>query len=689
MAIAFMKTKNPDWKKVAQIVLLSREMDILEEQQLTPQGKVKYQFSAGGHELAQVLLAEALNHPHDAVMGYYRSRPFALASGMTPTEALASAMAYSNTPSEGRDVGVIFSLPPRMGPTILPTSGDVGAQYTPAAGWAQAICYRKKILREQDWENAISVALGGDGSVATNGFWAALNIATTQQLPMLFFIEDNHYGISVPSHFQTPNGKIAANLSSYRNLKVLYGDGTNPEIAWKLVRECVDYVRSGSGPCLLQMSVVRLRGHTFIDNQAYKSEKEIANEALRDPLILLKDYLIERKIITVSDWEQWTADIRQELEAALIQAEAFPSLDPALANHHLFFDGFTPLVGGLRPEGVQISFAKVEPESSGPRINLIESVRLTLDAELRLNPRLLVFGEDVGVKGGVHGATRDLQSHYGSDRVFDTSLSEEGIVGRSIGLALAGLMPVPEIQFRKYADPAYDQISNIGWIRWRTAGKFAVPMVIRMPIGFGKKTGDPWHSVSGEAIYAHTLGWRIAFPSNTADAAGLLRAAMRGDDPTIFLEHRALLDSPVGRRPYPGDSYCLPFGNAASLASGNELTLVTWGAMVSYCAEAARVFSGRVNLIDLRTIIPWDKHMVLESVRNTGKVLIVHEDTHTLGFGAEIAATIAEEAFTSLDAPVTRLATPDVPIPYNRAMMDALIPGVERIRDKVDQLLAY
>ncbi len=308
---------------------------------------------------------------------------------------------------------------------------------------------------------------------------------------------------------------------------------------------------------------------------------------------------------------------------------------------------------------------------------------------MKVNPRLLVFGEDVGVKGGVHGATLDMQRKFGADRVFDTSLSEEGIMGRAVGMAIAGLLPVPEIQFRKYADPAHEQISDIGTVRWRTAGKFATPMVVRIPVGYGKKTGDPWHSVSGEAVFAHTLGWRIAFPSNAADAVGLLRTALRGDDPTFFFEHRALLDTAPARRPYPGDDYCLPFGQAATLADGDELTVVTWGETVHRCLEAAEVFSGRVAVIDLRTIIPWDKEWVLNSVRRTGKALIVHEDTITGGFAGEIIATIAGECFADLDAPLERLATPDCPIPYNARLMEYVLPSVETIRAKMQKLLDY
>lgn len=682
---------NPaiDWLEVARLLMLSREIDQREEQQLTPQGLVKYQFSAMGHELAQVILAQALDHPHDAAAIYYRSRPFLLACGLTTAEALAAGMARANSPSEGRDVGVVFNLPRLNGPTVLPGSGDVGAQYTPAAGWAQAITYRQSVLGEPDWRGAIAAVSGGDGSVATNGFWSALTMATTLHLPLLFFIEDNRYSLSVPSSLQTPSGNIAANLASFGDLKVLDGDGTDPQRACELITSAVGHVRSGESPCLLRLQVPRLKGHTFIDDQAYKSTEELAAEAQRDPLVRLKDFLTANGSLSEQAWEQLADRARQEVAAALETALACPEPDPAQATRYLFFEGEAPRQGGLRPENALLPLGTGSPQSSGPRLNLIDAVRRTLESEMTRNPRLLVFGEDVGVKGGVHGATQDLQAHFGPERVFDTSLSEEGIVGRAVGIALAGLLPVPEIQFRKYADPAYEQINDLGTLRWRTANKFAAPVVVRIPVGYGKKTGDPWHSVTSEAIYAHTLGWRIAFPSNAADAAGLLRTALRGDDPTFFFEHRALLDTAEGRRPYPGDDYCLPFGIAAELVEGDELTVVSWGAMVHRCLAAARDFPGRVHLLDLRTVIPWDKEAVLASVRRTGKVLIVQEDTFTGGFAGEIAATIAAQAFTDLDAPVERLATPDVPIPYNYTMMEAVLPSVGKIREKMDALLEF
>lgn len=689
-----------DWQQITQVVLLSRELDRIEEEELTPQGKIKYQFSAMGHELAQVLMAQALDHPHDAAAVYYRSRPFILANGLNINDALAAGMAKADTPSEGRDVGVIFSKASgycfgsedhkclNPGLTIFPAPGAVGSHYSPAAGWAQAIQYRVNELKQEDWNGAIAVAMGGDGSVATNGFWATLNIITTLQLPMLFFIEDNGYGISVPSSYQTPGGNIARNLECYGNLYTLEGDGTDPTEAWEKISTAVSHVRAGDGPCLLRLRVPRLHGHTFIDDQAYKSKKERGEEAKRDPVKTLREFLLSQGM-SKEQWEEKVKNAKKAIRLGLEIAEGKPEPDPTQATQHMFYDGLAPLQGGLRPEDAKPSVGPDIPQASGPRINLIDGVKRTIENEMRMNPRLMVFGEDVGVKGGVHGATMDMQSHFGEERIFDTSLSEEGIIGRSIGLAYAGLLPVPEIQFRKYADPAHEQLSNIGIIRWLTAGKFAAPVVVRMPIGFGKKTGDPWHSFSGESIFAHLLGWQIAYPSNAADAVGLLRSALRGDNPTIFLEHRALLDTPEGRKQYPGDDYCLPFGEAATLTEGDELTLITWGAMVSRCLEAAKDYQGRVTTIDLRTIIPWDEEMVLESVRKTGKAMVVHEDTRTGGFAGEIIAKIASQAFMYLDGPVERLTTPDTLIPYNVPMMNEVIPSVERIREKIEGLLNF
>jgi 2-oxoisovalerate dehydrogenase E1 component len=344
--------------------------------------------------------------------------------------------------------------------------------------------------------------------------------------------------------------------------------------------------------------------------------------------------------------------------------------------------------GGLSRAERERLGGESELPTDGEVMRFADAVRRTLRQELQVNPKLLVFGEDVGKKGGVHLVTEGLQRQFGERRVFDTSLSEEGIVGRAVGMAIAGLMPVAEIQFRKYADPATEQLNNCGTLRWRTANRFAAPIVVRMPGGFGKDVGDPWHSLSDEVRFAHAIGWQLVMPSNASDAVGLLRAAMRSGNPTVFFEHRSLLMTSDGSARYPGDDYVLPLGRANRVRTGDDLTVVTWGAMVHRCVEAAEGFPDRIDLLDLRTIAPWDREQVLESVRKTGRCLIVHEDTLTAGFGAEIAATVAKEAFWRLDAPVDRLAVDDVPMPYHTSLLEAVLPDATRIAERIEAMLA-
>ncbi len=670
----------PDWKSVLHTVFVSRALDALEESKLVPDRKVLYQFSARGHDLTQALLGQQLRGKQDAVAPYYRSRPLALALGLSAEEALASTMMRAEGMSAGRDIGVVLNLPNRGRACLLPACGGVGTQYTPATGWAQSLVYRANVLADPDSKTCIAVAHGGEASTATNGFWASLNIATTERLPLLYFIEDNGYGISVPSSRQTPGGNIAANLAAFGNLKVLSGDGSDPLGAAALIEASVDAVRSGEGPVLLRLCVPRLSGHSGQDTQAYKRPEEIEAERARDPLLKLRERLVPGTI-GESEWRDLETSAQEEVRAALARIEARPVAFPAMARRFVYSerraDGSFELQaqGGQWAEGVTPPAGDAVPRPEGARINMLTAIRRTLEHELAINPRVLVFGEDVGRKGGVHAATLGLQERFGEDRVFDTSLSEEGIIGRAVGMALAGLVPVPEIQFRKYAEPAAEQLHDCGTIRWRTVNRFAAPMVVRMPGGFFK-CGDPWHSQCNEVQFLHAVGWQLAMPSNAEDAVGLLRTALRGNEPVIFFEHRFLLDGAAGRRPWPGEEFVLPFGKANRVREGSELTVVTWGAMVERCEQAAAESAIDVELLDLRTLSPWDREAVIESVTKTRRCLIVHEDTITAGFGAEIAAQLAEHAFFDLDAPVERLAMPDVPSPHSTLLLEAVVPGV-------------
>jgi 2-oxoisovalerate dehydrogenase E1 component len=672
-----------DWRRIVYLLHVSRRLDELEEKTLVPERKMFYQFSARGHDLAQILLGTQLTDRRDAICGYYRSRPILLSLGVSIADALGSSLMRAGGYSDGRDIGAVFNYPNVNGPCALPMNGGVGAQFTPTAGWAQAVEYRAKVLKEVEYARSIGVALGGDASVATNGFWSAVTMATTLSLPMLFYIEDNGYGISVPSQFQTPGGDIAANLASFRNLHILSGDGTAPTHAAALTKEAVAFVRERRAPVLLRLTVPRLEGHSFQDTQTYKAEALVKAEWACDPLPKLREYVVPAEC-TEDEWDSIGEQARRDVEAARVEAEARPVADLARTTRHVFFEGEMQTQGGQWREGYKALPSNEEACHEGQRINMVTAIRRTLEHELTINSRVLVFGEDVGPKGGVHAVTLGLQEKFGETRVFDTSLSEEGIIGRAVGMALAGLVPVPEIQFRKYADPATEQINDCGTMRWRTNNRFAAPIVVRMPIGFFK-CGDPWHSQTNEVQYVHAPGWKVAVPCNAEDAVGLLRAALRGNDPVMFFEHRAMLDATSARRPYPGDDFVLPFGKARVVRAGDDITIVTWGAMVERCEAAAKDHSAEI--LDLRTLMPWDREAVLESVKRKRRCLVVHEDLMTAGFGAEIAATVAQECFFDLDAPVSRLAMPDIPSPHNPALMEWALPSVEQIAGKIAELV--
>jgi 2-oxoisovalerate dehydrogenase E1 component len=500
-------------------------------------------------------------------------------------------------------------------------------------------------------------------------------------LPLLIYIEDNGYGISVPSEYQTPGKDIAANLASFRGLTIFNGDGTEPEQAAKMISDAVAHVRHKRAPALLRLTVPRLEGHSAQDTQAYKTEDEVAAEWSRDPLPKLK----AQSGLSDSQWQQIEREVAGEVAAAVAEAEARGISDPERVTSNVFFEGDLQKVGGRAGLSLDDG-ATDQPKPEGQRINMVTAIRRTLEQEVEANPRVLLFGEDIGPKGGVHAVTLGLQEKFGLSRVFDTSLNEEGIIGRAVGMALAGLMPVPEIQFRKYSEPATEQIHDCGTMRWRTNNRFAAPMVLRIPGGFFK-CGDPWHSQTNEVEFIHNPGWKVAVPSNAEDAVGLLRAALRGNDPVIFFEHRAMYDDAWARRPWPGDQFVLPFGRAKKTREGDAITIVTWGAMVPRCEAAAEGVSA--DVIDLRTLMPWDREAVLDSVRRTRRCLIVHEDLRTGGFGAEIAAVVADEAFLDLDAPVARVTMPDIPSPHHPKLLERAVPSVAEIRAEIDRLVGF
>lgn len=665
------------WRRVAKTLLISRAVDALEETKLFPEKLTHFQLSSRGHELGQILLGTMLTGKRDGVGVNYRSRPLMLTLGRSVADILKGNMGKDTEIWHGHDSGQMHSMPNNEGCTVLPTSGGVGTQYTPAAGWAHAIRYRADTLCDPSYQDSIAVVVGGDGSVSSNGFWSALNIATTRKLPILFFLEDNGFGLTVPSTVQTPGGNIAENLASFTDLRFFHADTTKPAETAQVLADAVQYVRDAKGPAFLRLLMPRLNGHSAQDTQAYKSPELLEAERLRDPLIHLRSYLVPA-LISETEWKSMEEEAGDHVQQGLAAALAAPWPDTSIAAvvRHRYAEDEPAIAASV-------------PEPEPTRSNMLTAIRRTLQSELRLNPSLLIFGEDVGVKGGVHAATMGLQAEFGAARVFDTSLSEEGIIGNAVGMALAGLCPVAEIQFRKYADPCMEQLNDCGSLRWRTANRFSAPIVVRMPGGFGPRCGDPWHASSNEVAFAHAPGWQLIYPSNAEDAAGLLRTAMRSKNPSIFFEHRYLLDAPSARRPYPGDDFILPLGVANMVQSGTDLTVVTWGAMVDRCVQAALQSGVSADIIDLRTLVPWDRDTVFDSIRRTHRCIVVHEDALSAGFGAEIAAVVGRESFLYLDAPVERMAVPDIPLPYSVPLMEAILPNPDSIAQQMQATLGF
>jgi 2-oxoisovalerate dehydrogenase E1 component len=675
------------WLSVLERALISRAMDDLE---VTPgyrpnpdkplEGKLKFQFGAKGHEIPQLVAAALLNHQHDGATVYYRSRPLMLGVGLSPFEAFASNMHKLEGVSGGRDIGVVFNHKQPGGVTVLPASGDVGAQFTPAVGWAQSVQYRAEAMGQEEYRGAVALAHAGDGATATNGFWSAINIAAPRKLPYVLLIEDNRYALSVPWRYQTLAQSVVENLQGFRGLNIQSVEGADIPALYAALSSAIAAARAGEGAQMLHVKVPRLTGHNWQDPAGYKTAEEKEEDLRRDPLSRLIDWLVKEHSVPHSRIEEMQAAAaefaREQAESAWTQGR-----DPQGS------DALTHLFAPAQ------DIPDTLPVTEGPRLTMQQAIGKVLADEMERDPSILVFGEDVGAFGGVHRVTDGLQTRFGEARCFDTSLSEEGIVGRAVGMALNGLRPVPEIQFRKYADPAHEQITDAGSVRWRTNGRFGGPIVLRIPVGYQLMGGDPWHAVTGESVFAHLPGWKIAYPSNAADAVGLLRTSLRGGDPVVFLEHRLLYRYREANRTYPGPDYMVPFGKAVRVREGSNLLVVTWGDTVYRAMEAANAVAqstgAETRILDLRTVVPWDKEAVMESVREIGRVLIVHEDTITTGFGGEIAAQIADEAFVYLDAPVKRVACSDVPSPTHHNLFEAVMPTAAKVQAALEELVRF
>jgi 2-oxoisovalerate dehydrogenase E1 component len=680
------------------LMLLSRRLDD-KEIQLKNQSQIFFQISGAGHEAILLAAAAHLKSGVDWIYPYYRDRALCLALGVTPLEMLLQAVGAVDDPASGGRQMPSHWGHPRL--RIVSGSSPTGTQALQAVGCAEATLRYERIEGIPDREtlvhpDEITYMSLGDGSTSEGEFWEALNAACLERLPLLILVEDNGYAISVPVEAQTPGGDISRLVESFPSLHVVRVDGTDYAASHAAMGEAIEYTRARRGPALVHAKVIRPYSHSLSDDERlYKTAEEREAEAKRDPLLLLRTLLRREGLATEEELATLAQEIDRDVTDAADRALAAPKPHPDTASLYVY----SPTIDPTSPE------FEATPASEGKPDTMVAAINRTLKDEMARNPRIIVFGEDVADcsredamksvsgKGGVFKVTHGLQRAYGSARVFNAPLAEAAIVGRGIGMATRGLKPVAEIQFFDYIWPAMMQIRDeMTMLRYRSNNGFSCPMVLRVPIGGYLRGGAPYHSQSGESIFAHIPGVRIAFPSNAVDAAGLLRTSIRCDDPVLFLEHKHLYRQTYNKGAYPGPDYTIPFGRAAERRPGTDLTVVTWGALVQrtlVAAQQAEKEGISVRVIDLRTIMPYDWDTIARAVRETNRIIVAHEDSLTSGFGAEIAARIGEELFSELDAPVTRVAALDTPVAYAPALEEAILPQSADVLAAIRRVKAY
>jgi len=642
---------------------------------LVKQGKSFFHIGCSGHEAVQTAIAFTLESGKDWGWTYYRDMAFSFGMGFSLKDYFLLALAKEEDPATGgRQMPGHFGHPKYNLPT---QSSPTGTQFLNAVGTALAA--RKSGLDD------ITYVASGEGTTSQGEFYEAVNWATREKLAVMFCIQDNGYAISVPKEEQSMGGSVVYSFCCYPNLLMKEFDGTDFFESLNAARHAVDYMRKGKGPSLLHAIVERLLPHSSSDDhRKYRDEKEL-QEAMnsRDCIKKLESYLITHKIATELEIIELKDQVRKEIEDAMQWAESRPDPKPENALKTLWAD----------KETRNLPYAKSEPTEGNP-IVLVDAINHALFEEMKLNYKMLIFGEDIAdPKGGVFTATRGLTNEYGQTRVFNSPLAEASIIGVALGLAVRGYKPVVEIQFGDYIWPAFMQLKNeVATMRYRSNGGFSAPVVTRVAVG-GYIHGGLYHSQNIESIFSHIPGIMIAYPSNAADAKGLLKTACRMQDPVLFLEHKGMYRLPFARTVEPDENYLIPFGKAKIFKKGLDATIITYGMGVKDSLNAVKRYekeTGKsIEIIDLRTIIPWDKELVLESVKRTGRVLIVHEDTLTTGFGAEISATIASDAFHWLDAPVLRLAAEDCHIPYAPVYEEVVLPNENKVYNKINELLNF
>jgi 2-oxoisovalerate dehydrogenase E1 component len=681
---------------VYRTMLLSRLLDD-KEIQLKRQNKIFFQISGAGHEAVLVAAGLALKPAYDWFYLYYRDRALCLQLGETPAEMLYSAVGAAKDPNSGGR-----QMPSHWGKkelNIVSVSSPTGTQFLQSVGSAEAVVKAKALRLTEGFEkDEVVLCTTGEGTTSEGEFWESLNTACNLKLPVVYLVEDNGYAISVPVEVNTAGGSISRLVSGFPDLFIQEVDGCDFVASLEVMRKAVDYARKRKGPALVHAKVIRPYSHSLSDDEVfYRPPEERDADALRDPISTFPRWLVDEGHATKADVERIKKEVEAEVLAATDDALAQEQPGPETVYQFVYSPDVDPTSEQFDTED--------DPQFSGNETTMVDLLNAAMKDEMRRNPKMIVFGEDVADvsrqqhmgkvkgKGGVFKVTWGLQKEFGGDRVYNSPLAEANIIGRAIGLALRGFKPVVEIQFFDYIWPAYMQLRDeLSTMRWRSNGLFSAPVVVRTTYG-GYIRGAIYHSQTGASLFTHCPGLRVICPATALDANGLLRTAIRCDDPVIFLEHKHLYRQTYNKAAYPGPNFMIPFGKARTVREGTDVTVVTYGATVQRAFTAANQLADgggpSVEVIDLRSLSPWDQDAVYESVKKTSRVIVLYEDSMSWGYGSEIAARIADDCFAWLDAPVKRVASSDTYVGYAPRLEDAILPQVEDVKRAVEEIVRF